>query len=62
MFVWNARGGGEYSGFHVTGMIGIFFFGLKFSIPEFFRIFFLWIKLSRYFFGYSEQSEDSWLS
>lgn len=40
MFVWNARGGEGYSGFHVTGMIGDFFFGLKFSIPEFFRIFF----------------------
>ena len=26
MFVWNARGGEGYSGFHVTGMIGDFFF------------------------------------
>ena len=25
-FLWNARGGEGYSGFHVTGMIGDFFF------------------------------------
>lgn len=61
MFVWNARGGGRYTGFHVTGMIREFFFGLKFSIPDFLGHFFV-LKLSRDFFGYSEQPEDSWLS
>ena len=57
---------GGYSGFQVTGMIEGFLGGLKFSIPGFFwvgksgRYFLGWFDLSRDFFGYSKQSEDSW--
>ena len=42
------------------------FLGLKFSIRGFFgvgtiwQVFFGWLDLSRDFFGYSKQSEDSW--
>ena len=42
------------------------FLGLKFSIPGFFwvgkpgKYFFGWLDLSRDFFRYSKQSEDSW--
>ena len=40
--------------------------GLKFLIPRIFwvgkfgKYFFVWLDLSRNFFGYSKQSEDSW--
>ena len=42
------------------------FWGLKLSIPGIFwvgkfgKYFFGWLDLSRDFFGYSKQSEDSW--
>ena len=42
------------------------FLGLKFSFPGFFwvgkfgKYIFGWLDLSRDFFGYSKQSEDSW--
>ena len=57
---------GGYSRFQVTGMIEIFFGGLKFSILGFFwvvkfsKYFFGWLHLSREFWGYSKQSGDSW--
>ena len=50
----------------MTGMIEGFFLGLKFLIPGFFwvgkfgKYFFGSLDLSRDFFGYSRQSEDSW--
>ena len=55
-----------HSGVQVTGMIEGFFWGLKLSSPGFFWVskfgkhFFGWLDLSRDFFGYSKQSEDSW--
>ena len=43
------------------------FWGLKFLIPSFFwggrelgKYFCVWLDLSRDFFGYSKQSQDSW--
>ena len=60
------QGPGEYSGFQVTGMIRGFFWGLKFSISgcfwgrKFIKYFFGWPNLSRDFFGYTQQSEESW--
>ena len=50
----------------MTGMIKGFLGGLKFSIPGFFGVgkfgkyLFGWFDLSRDFFEYSKQSEDSW--
>ena len=49
-------GGGRYSGFQVTGMIG-FLLGLKFLIPGFF-----WVgKNGKYFFGWLDLSRDIFL-